>query len=642
MQSIAAGTERRPAHALEPVLTPASEPIVAAAMSRVPPPCGAALQSIQLEGSRIRLAYDHPAFAITIVHPGATREGQRVGPYRVLDEGPAACPQAASQIVAGLQGQSLADPWSMPVEEPEGDAAQRAVEATIAPHPVQTWIGGAILLVHVVLLGALIVRALRRRTSPGLRGWRAAPLAIAILGGVARLATPPFVFNWYSFTEESPARVVDVAPGFVGLERVLGHLWPSGVPMTEVVAFVGVSGGLSAGLAVLLAGTLALPRRTALVAGLLMALWPALVRMGASDAQHPIALTVWLAFCLVWARARERGGGRVALLLVVGALLPLVRVETLGWIPAAVVLLPPRRRTPLASWLVLVVVGIAAAALTLPVRQIGASMEGSILDWVLSPLTTSRGMSVAPLVLGALGALGLTVLAVANRGLAARLLACALVVALPALVSGKLPANPLTLRYFLPAALVLLVFCAAGLSWLGDLLAPARWLAPVLGVLLLSAAEAPAWISPDAQYTFRHEVPFLRAAMSRLPGGSAVCMLDPGMNDWPGPHHDIDTAWSPRGGGRYYGMESRLVVVAEPGQDVPCDYYYEGVTCALDPADPVVGEDAARFRQLCDAWHERIEGPPIATEDRKPIHYGTWLLPGPVHLSLYRVRPSVP
>jgi hypothetical protein len=196
------------------------------------------------------------------------------------------------------------------------------------------------------------------------------------------------------------------------------------------------------------------------------------------------------------------------------------------------------------------------------------------------------------------------------------------------------------MRYFLPLGYVLLVFCAVSLVAMGDLLTPERRLAPVLGAVLLSASEARAWLASDAQYTFRHEVPFLRAAMARLPPNTTVCLLDPAMNhDWPGSHKDIDTAWSPRGGGRYYGMERRLVVVAEPREGSLCDYYYEGATCALDP---MLGEDGVRFRQVCDAWHERVENPPIATEERQPVSFGAWLGPGPVHLSLYRLRAPEP
>lgn len=612
----------RGARANEPVLTPAAEPIVAAAFSHVAPPCGASLRAVRIDRSRIRLVYEGPAYEVTVVHPDASAEGHRAGPYRLLDPPGSACPDAAAALAQGLAGQSLRDPWQSAQRQDDPRVANRL------PTGAASVAGALLVAIHLVLVLGLVWVALTRRTEAVReRAWRAAPLAVAVAGVLGRACVPVVVFNWYSTSPASDEGFVALAQGVVGMQRVAATLGVPGSGFAHVAAAVCVAGGITGGLSVIVAERVGLPRTAALVAGLLMALWPALVRMGASDAPHPLALSLWLACCLLWDRARAGEMRAAALLVVPAALLPMVRAEACLWLPAVVALFPPRRATPRAAWIGLGAAIAAAAALALvPLRENAAVSPGSLPAWLALPFRVGQGLSAAPLALDTCVLLGVAMLARDAPALALRWVACGLVVALPALLTDHGHVDPLTLRYFLPLAFLASLAVARALVGLALALAPRRpWIA-LLPAALLCAAEAGRWLAVDRQYAFRREAAFLRAALDGgLPPDARVCMLDPAMNqEWAGPHRDFDSAWSPRGGGAYLGLGDRLVRLRSgPGQGAPpCAYYYESVVCSLDRGDPRFQPDLDRIQSLCAAWRDRLDPAPRVEQSVPPVSYG--------------------
>ena len=587
-----------------------------AAFSRIAP-CAASQESIGIDRSRITLHYERPRFEIALVHPDASKEGHRVGPYRVLGGATPSCPDASSLFAQRLAAQSLEDPWEL-VREPSADRPQWS-------RPFPLWaraLGGvAILLAHAALVILLVLPAFARKTADA-RAWLVAPLAVSVLGWCARLATTPVVFNWYSITPESPSGVVLLGQGFVGLEELFQRLPFAGAGVDHVFAFVRLSGALGCGLAVLVAERLGMRRRDAVLVGVLMALSPALVRMGASDAPHPIALTLWMAFCLAWERARMGGARAVVAWMLVGALLPLVRVETWIWLLATVVLFPPRRDTSRAAWLALGITCLSALLVALP--SLRASQElrgGSLLAWVSLPVSACSGLSRFPVVMACSVLVGLAVLARSYRNLAVRWMLAVLVVGAPVLASGHTDINALTLRYYLPLAFLTVVAIAVAFSKLGDVLAPRLAAAPLIAATLFSAAEARGWLAADRQYVFRHEADFLRSTIARLPSNARVCMLDPAMNqDWAGAHVDFDSAWSPRGGGKYVGLEGRLVTVAGDMPDLgQCSHYYETAGCFFEPKDERTADDVEHMQRICAEWRALVETEPLAQAWASPI-----------------------
>jgi hypothetical protein len=618
----------RSARADEPVLTPAAQPVVAAAFARVVPPCGAALRSVRIDRSRITLVYERPAFEVTVVHPEATAAGHRVGPYRLLDATGSACPGAAGDLARGLAEQTLRDPWQPARRQDDPRTANRLPAGALS-------VAGALLVaVHLILILAMVrVATVRGNGSARDRAWRAAPLVVAAAGIVARACVPAVVFNWYSTTPASDEGFVALAQGVVGMQR-LAIAW--GVPGTgfaHVTAVVCASGGVAAGLAVLVAERVGLPRPVALLTGLLMALWPALVRMGASDAPHPLALTLWLSCCLLWDRARAGRPSAAALLVVPAALLPMVRAEACVWLPAIAVLFPPRRATPRVAWLGLGAAAAAAAALALvPLRENASVSLGSPLAWLVLPFRAGRGLSAAPLALDACVLLGVAMLARDARALALRWIGCGLVVAAPALLGDHGHVDPLTLRYFLPLAFLAALAVARAIRGLAHALAPRRpWVAG-LAALLPCAVEARGWLDGDRQYVFRREAAFLRAVLAPtapdgrpasapgpLPSDARLCMLDPAVNqEWSGPHRDFDSAWSPRGGGAYLGLGERLVRLGTgPGEGPPpCAFYYESAACSFEPGDARFRPDLDRVLSLCAAWRARTA---VAARVEQPV-----------------------
>jgi hypothetical protein len=158
---------------------------------------------------------------------------------------------------------------------------------------------------------------------------------------------------------------------------------------------------------------------------------------------------------------------------------------------------------------------------------------------------------------------------------------------------------------------------------------------------LLCAVEMPAWLAPDAQYTFRREAEFLRSSLAPLPTDARVCMLDPAMNqEWPGPHRDFDSAWSPRGGGAYLGVGRRLIPVTDgpDAVDPPCGYYYESAACSFDPADDRFRPDVDRLLSLCATWRERLDAAPLAEQRVAAVSYGVRFAPGQVWLRLFPMQ----
>lgn len=619
------------------VLTPKAEPTLMAAFSRVAAPCAASLESIGIDRSRVTLRYERPRFEIVIVHPDASAEGHRVGPYRVLGGATPECPDAPSLFAERLAAQSLEDPWEL-LPEPSADRPRWGP-------PLPPWAraiaGAAIVLAHVAVFLLLALSAFVRKTADA-RAWLVAPLAVAVLAWCARLAIVPVVFNWYSITPESPVWILLRGQGFVGLEELFQRLPFAGADVDHVFAFVRISGALACGLAVLLAERLGVSRRDAVIVGVLMALSPALVRMGASDAPHPIALTLWMAFCLAWERARSRGARGVAALIFVGALLPLVRAETWIWLLAAVALFPPRRSTPRSSWLVLGATCTVAFVVALPALRAAQELHGgSLLAWLSLPVKMCGGLSLAPWVSACVVLFGLAVLVRSDRSLAVRWTLAVLAVGLPVLASEHTDVNALTMRYYLPLAFLVELAVAVALSKIGDALAPRFAVASLIGATLLCAAEARGWLAADRQYVFRHEVDFLRTAIARLPRDARVCMLDPAMNqDWPGTHVDLDSAWSPRGGGKYVGLEGRLVTVAKEVPDFDqCSHYYETAACFLDPKDHRTRDDVEHVLRICAAWRTHAEGEPLAEAWTAPVSQGTTFAPERVPLRLFRVRP---
>ncbi len=618
------------------VLTPKAEPTLKATFSRVDAPCAASLESIGIDRSRITLHYERPHFEITLVHPDASKEGHLVGPYRVLGGATPACPDAPSLFAERLATQSPEDPWER-VREPSADRPQWSP-------PFPPWaraLGGvAVLLVHAALVILLAVTAFARKAAD-VRAWLVAPLAVSVLGWCARLATTPVVFNWYSITPESPSGIVLLGQGFVGLEELFQRMPFAGADVDHVFAFVRFSGALGCGLAVLVAERLGIRRRDAVLVGVLMALSPALVRMGASDAPHPVALTLWMAFCLAWERARTGGARVVVAWMLVGALLPWVRAETWIWLLAAVVLFPPRRDTSRAAWLALGVSCLSALLVALPSLRTAQELRGgSLLAWVSLPVNACSGLSRAPVVLACLVLAGLVVLARSDRSLAVRWGLAVLAIGAPVLASGHTDINALTLRYYLPLAFLVMVAVVVALSALGDVLAPRLAVAPLIAATLLCTAEARGWLATDRQYVFRHEVDFLRSTIARLPSDARVCMLDPAMNhDWPGTHVDFDSAWSPRGGAKYVGLEGRLVTVAGDMPDFgQCNHYYETAACFFEPKDARTGDDVDHVQRICAAWRAHVEPEPLAEVWASPVFQGTPFAVERVPLRLFRVR----
>lgn len=650
----------RDAPAQQHVLTRDAEATVRSTFSRIPPPCGASLRSVRIDRTRLTLVYERPDFEVTLVHPTDGAAGLVAGPYRVLDGRPPGCPGAPSELAGRLAEIGPRDPWTElagPPRAPDAPARALPLEGELSAS-ARSVVGGLLLLVHVVLVGALLLRLARRTGTSRERLWRAAWPSIAAAGMAARWLAPHVVFNWYSATPDGNLATLLVSQGAVGLQQVLDRPWMPGAGFDRVVGFVSFSAGLSAGLAVPLAEAAGVPRRGALLTGVALALWPALVRMGASDAPHPIALTLWMALCLAWARLRTasrtgpprraalEGAACGAALVVLGAGLALVRSEAVAWLPAAIALLPPGRKTPRPAWVALALSAAASVVFALPGLREAGRLEGGSLGavslgpWLAFAFTAARGLSVAPLVVESLVALGVVVMAASSRSLALRWGAAALLLALPALVGEHAQVDPLTLRYVLPLAFLTLLAAVTGLSKVADLLAPRPGAVAATFVVALCAAEARSWLSPDAQYTFRREASFLRSTLAGLPADARVCMLDPAMNqDWPGPHVDFDAAWSPRGGGRYLGAGDKLRVATAASAEGRCSFYYESTACFLDPEARRFQPDVDRLVSECAAWRERL-GPVVAEERVPALTYGAPFEPGLLWLRVFRVRPA--
>ncbi|APR83637.1 Hypothetical protein A7982_08986 [Minicystis rosea] len=449
--------------------------------------------------------------------------------------------------------------------------------------------------------------------------------ALALL---ARAPWRPVMANWYSFTAASDGGLLNTARAAVGVQRLAERIpfAPSG--FTVAVAWSFVSGVALAPLVVTLAMDLGLPRPW--IAGVLAALWPALIRSATSDAQASVIATQWLVGALLWRRGLDEAESsrflRILSMSLGAALLaglPTLRIEAAPAMLAAFVLFPPRR----SSWGAWCVAAAVAACGAL----FGATSDARLHqihispgNWVLLPLALALGLSKT----WPVSALTLLLFACAWRERAQRASMIRLTLAIHAgglsvLVSGRLPSDELTTRYFFFLAVPWLLVIATGAQWIMDRVREQPRRQWALGVLCAAALAGETWFTlrPDAQYVFRREAWFLRDHVTELARFERVCMLDPSTNHtWPGVHQDFDVGLTPRNHdeSRYLGLPVKLLH-ATALENAACDAYYVSPVCALAPEqhNSSIAADVARIHLECQAWERNLTGPPVL-EQRTP------------------------
>jgi len=437
---------------------------------------------------------------------------------------------------------------------------------------------------------------------------------------VLRLLVAPIIANWYSIlpTESYKQHWEYVAPLWGPLLRGLGALLPASIAPLELAAGLSaLSGAALAALGPRLSRVFGASKAEAWVFAVLLAVWPAGVLLGASDAQHPTALFFWAVGLLAFGEAVRGRTDYFLPSLLAAAIMVGLRTETAFWLLLWPLLEMPKRpdlKTILFSGLL--IAGFGAVAFVLK-EQFSNFLELKWMVFLSSPLMIFGGLCESmPCALFL--ALALIVGLVFSPGKRLSLLFALLVAALPALFTGIAPDNGLSLRYFLPLGLFALFLSLRGFFASSQRL-PALAPAFFALALLLLVTEAMNSFPAEKHLSFRNEAAFLREQGRNLEG--VVCLLDPGeVREWPGNHKDFDTSYSPRvpeEAGAYLGLALRFRPLTENPETslfpAECTYYYEGSACFLANTElEPEGRDIRRFRSLCEQWRTKLTAPPVA------------------------------
>jgi len=486
---------------------------------------------------------------------------------------------------------------------------------------------------------------------------RAAPLApgigLLILAFLVRVAAPNHIYNWYSIHPgQVPAEAFDsIAPAFVCVQELLLLILPKSVALFDAVALlVTVASAFHAPLVYRLARELGLSEVAAGFAGGVMALWPVLVLMGASDAQHPIALTFWLMGAV--ALFGHRTAPSALLLAMTSILIIATRFEAVLWPLAWLPLLFLRGdREKSGIWVRGLTIFVCVAASLPFLGELTRNVESGIqvLAYLRTPVYVVQGLTqFRPLYLliNLVVALGIGVGLCRTPRRTLVVLAMLAILSSPNLLSGKVPGDPLTVRYYLPVTVMLVLA-------MGFLVEHTRTFARGVGpgLLLLSlvvtmAYDAHRVFGEEEQFVYRREFNFLRNTAAAAEEGARLCMIDPRLNhSWPGEHRDLDTSFSPVGDGmdRYMGIRASLHPLHDDALIATgCDLYFESSICFLVPiavsGKPKAPQDISKTRELCERIHRNLEPRPLEQIDVNGVTFTIPFERPRIPLRVYRVK----
>lgn len=473
-----------------------------------------------------------------------------------------------------------------------------------------------------------------------------------LLALLVRIVAPDHIYNWYSIPPgQTPADAFgSIAPAFICAQEVLLLILPHTVALFDAVALlVTVASALHAPLVYRLARTIGLSGAAAGFAGGIMALWPVLVLMGTSDAQHPIAMTFWLVGAV--ALFMHRTLPSALLLGVTAILIVATRFEAalwpLAWLPLLFLHQKPDRAALVRGLTIIGCVGASAPFLSHLAEHVDSGVQ--VLGYLWTPIYVVQGLTQFHLLYQIMN-LGFVLGVVMGLYRAPRrtlvVLAAIAILSSPNLLGGKVPGNPMTVRYYLPitALLALLMSFVVEHAW-----RVTRGVVPgllVLGLVTSMALDARLVFAEQGQFVYRREFTFLRTAAGEAEGSARLCLIDPRVNHrWPGEHKDFDTSFSAGGDGmdRYMGIsQSVLLLPDDRVVERGCDIYYESSVCFLAPipvsGNPDAPQDILRVKQLCQNIRRKLEPRPIARVDVYGVSF-TIPFEGPrVPLSLYRVK----
>ncbi len=627
---------------IEYVLPPEARATIERAVAPpFPEPCGEKLSGAAIQADRVRLDFgEKPSFSMELRHPNTKLAGRTAGPFLVRDP-TGVCPEALPLLAETLRKRRPADPWkrlSPPPSrtDPEGKTHPQAPRGLSERSPLSLALGAFVLALLAAAFGFFLCEARRFFRESTTQAFGFAGLFVLALA--ARILAGNRIFNWYSLTDGSLAGydLHGFAPAAEGLAGLFSAILPVSTAVFPFVCGVMIlAGALSAPFSALLAFRLRLPEESPLTGwalGGIVALWPRLVELGASDAQHALALLFWLVGALFWAEGQKGRRTQVAPAAAFAFGVVLLRVETVPWLLAWPLFFPPQERRVRFSPLIL---GLPAAlGLSRLFHASDSGIEFHFKNFLLASQDlwlTFSSTEAGQWTLAALSLVGLLLLPAADFRRGGRILAVLAALSLPALLSAMSPNQPLVLRYFLALLWVDLWLSARGLSELVRPLKREKIVLPGLFLVLClgAAAEWGPVFHADNRPAFRAEFDFLRTSLAEVPENTTVCMLDPGgIHLWPGRHEDFDTSFSPRTNqGRYMGTAARFRVLKDRREDdSSCDYYYESSACRLLPdglPDPVAA-DIRRFREECDFWRRRLDGPAVA---ERSVPAASWNLP---------------
>ncbi len=428
-----------------------------------------------------------------------------------------------------------------------------------------------------------------------------------------------------------------------------------------------VAGSLAAAFAYFLFRALSVERAPALLALLMLALFPAWHRVVLSDAEHPLVALIFFAGAWAWARAGETRADPALVVAGLGAalLLPLVRVEAL-LLAAALPLLTLeraglRRRLALLPAYVLML-GVAAwsvsalfvARFGLPIPS-AAELGSRALHLRHADLAAQLFFLPAdgpprwfPLTAAVLAAIGALVLVFRRPWLLARLLL--IPIAMQVALGREMNAEGLVgARYFLPLFAFLALIAAHGCLALAEPLQ--RWrkgrMFPIAaGAAVLLAIGLEASSAAGYRYAFQDEYTFLRRALATVPRNARVFSL--AVRDDDRLHNDPDCCLDPGRSPLALAFPDmvfeQLPIEPQPRFPFVTDtnvYYYESALCGVEPTADTERRNphlAALVRQECALLRTDPRFELVASGEAAP--HATWSFFGdqPIPVRLYRLR----
>jgi hypothetical protein len=616
--------------------------------------CGHALESVRILPRSIVLHFGKPPqVTVSLTHLGRAPDGKSATEatrfFRVGSES-RDCPQVAGQVAELIRTRETTSPFvalaqpASPAPPPLAETLESEQEwdSEFSGHEIE-W---AIFPLLMVLTLCLILfqtltwawRVLNRAGNDPRTAIEKRHVALVLaLSGLVLLVgvlMDPFPINWYPVVYPGE-RYKWVSLAMLHLQYwVYFFLSPLVTPSQVVMTLVNLSGALCVPLTYRLARRFQSPMQ-ALIASLFMGGLPLLLFVYASDCQHVVALAVWLWGFWHWMRTRGGRMGSLAAVLVAQALLPMIRLETLGWVLAWYFLLP-RTKCTLIAYLVAAVEWMTMLGV---IAFYAPAMRYSIDGWdfvnllfspfhYLSAVTDFVGFG---LVLGGLWTYGLIVLFKENRRLALGLFVATCLIVLPVVMSGRgVFAEYVSMRYALAGLFFVFLMLAAGLDALARRLPRSARIGAFLVLAILLVIEATDVFSPARRNVFDQEYRFLSKQLKTLPQGVTVCAISPLLNhNWLGEQVDFDLSLMvPRYFERYIGVPVHMKRLKETLAEArSCDYFYEGSMCSVTLSDHTyrtASEKSAnleRYRDWCNRYLQTMGGSIVAHETVKQHLY---------------------